>query len=179
MIISQLSRYSKNAMSIVQKELSRQIELEDQVSRLEKELSTAKSELHEQNTKGTPTAMSVAELNAMTLDNGFKVEIKPFVQGSIDKEDPDPAYEDITSRGEGSIIKWQVSLQFGKDETERASQAAQHLRELGYEPGIKLGVHHQTLQAYLRRHYQDKGFPLQTLYNGSAGLRAKIQRPKR
>lgn len=168
-----------DALSIVQKELARQIHLENEVVDLEARLSKAKSALHDQNTRATPTAMSVAELNSMTLDNGFRVEVKPFIQGSINKEDPDPAYDDITSRGEGSIIKWQVVLQFGKDETERASEAADLLRDRGYEPGIKLGVHHQTLQAYLRRHFQDKGFPLQTLYNGSAGLRAKIQRPKR
>ena len=166
-------------MDIVNKELALQIEYENLVAELETSLKIAKAALHDQNTKATPLAMSVAEVTGFTLENGFKVNVKPFVEGSIDKTNPDPAFRDIEDRKEGSIIKWSVALQFGKDEEKKAQEAQALLTKGGFEPAISLGVHYQTLQAYLRRHYQDEGFPLQTLYNGSAGMRAYIQRPKR
>lgn len=168
-----------NDMSRLEKAITQQIVLEDLVEAVEGDLKRAKSRLNNQNTVEVPTAMTLAGVSEFTTVDGQKVKVAPFVSGSIDKEDPEPAYEALRDAGEESIIKWTITLSFGRDEQDRAENAFNFLVENSYQPTKILAVHHSALGAALRRHFMDPGFPLTTLFHGLAGRKAKITRPKR
>jgi len=116
------------SMEILLYELNKQIDIEDEVTKAEASLKDAKARLHKQNTEAVPTAMAVAEMSKFTMKNGYAVEVKPFVEGKIDKETPgseEEAYEVMRTYGEDSLIKYTVKLLFGKDEEWRARRFLQ------------------------------------------------------
>lgn len=157
--------------------IKKQLTMEDTVNRLKDELSIAKSLLEAQSTRETPLAMTLANVSQYILETGESVKCAFFISGLIDKEDPEPAYDVLKKFGEGSIIKWTVSLSFGKDEQEKAEKVVELLEEHKYEPEINLGVHHQSLIAALKRNFLRQGFPLSTVFKGFAGRKVKIKRP--
>lgn len=159
--------------------VSRQIVLEDTVEDIEEQLKQAKYRLNRQNTEEVPLAMTLAGVAEFTTVKGQKVKVASFISGGIDKDDPDPAYEALKAAGEESLIKWTITLKFGKDEQEKAEKAFDYLVEDGYEPTKELGVHHSSLGAVLKRHFMDPGFPLMTIFDGFTGRKSKITRPKR
>ena len=121
-------------MAALKREIEKQMELEDTVQFFESELKAAKSKLFEQNTEITPMAMTLAGVSEFTTERGQKVKVAPFVQGSIDKEDPEDAYEALQHWGEESLIKWTLTLTFGRDEQKKAEKAFKLLEKNDYEP---------------------------------------------
>ena len=166
-------------MAVLEREIEMQMQLEDTVEYFEFELKAAKLQLFEQNTETTPMAMTLAGISEFVTANGQKVKVAPFVQGSIDKDDPEDAYEALREAGEESLIKWTITLAFGRDEQNKAEKAFKLLETKGYEPERKLGVHHSALGAALKRHFLDPNFPLTTIFNGLAGRKVTIKRPKK
>ncbi len=158
--------------------ITNQVEMEDEVERLEGKLKIAKSKLNLHNTEETPLTMTLAGITEFTMKNGFKVKVAPFVSGSIDKEEPGPAYDALREVGEDSIIKWTVEIVFGMDEEPKAMKLVQVLELLDYEPAANLAVHAGSLKAAFKRQLLTPGFPLTTVFKGFAGQKATIKRPK-
>lgn len=171
------------------REIRKQMDLEDDKECLEAQLSIVSKALNNQATIACPTAMTVAGVSEWTTDDGAKVKKAPFVTGSIPKateEDPKAphrAFDTLDKYGEGSLIKHEIILTFGKDEQKEALVALNAIRKLrenrwASKISVKYGIHHSSLKAALKRCLTKKGFPLTTTFAGSAGQKVKITRAK-
>jgi hypothetical protein len=125
-----------------------------------------------------PTRLSALGLTKLELDNGALVEVKSFVNPSIDKEQADKAYVWLTEHGLGDLIKNQVTVSFGKGEDEEAGELVKELTADGYEPENKKSVHPQSLGAAIREHLEKGGVvdtPAIKVFTGNV---AKVKLPK-
>jgi len=101
-------------------------------------------------TKDIPSLMSEMGIDSVKVD-GCKVTVAPVVSASITKERLDAALDWLRASGHDDIIKNEVSLSFGKGEDGVAEQAVSALRQLGFAPTQKAGVHPSTLKAFVRQ----------------------------
>lgn len=166
-------------MDPVQRQIRRQLLAEQRRDTLEAEYKAAKAEAEHNATVVTPTVLAEAGVQKLeTRDH--TVALRAFVQGSIDKEAPQPAYDQIEADGEGHLLKYEVIIQFDKDQLDQAKVLVAKLEKMKGvpTPQVKLSVHPSSLKAYLRRHYLDTGFPLMTVFRGGTGLKAHIK-PKK
>ena len=165
-------------MADVSKAITDQTELEDEVERISDRLKIANARLHKQNTVETPMAMTLAGVTEFKTARGLKVKVAPFISGSIPKDDPEPGFQALRDVGEDAIIKWTVTIPFGMDEEDKAKKLVDTLAAMDYEPEVNIGVHASSLKAAFKRCFLKPGFPLTTVFNGFAGRKAKITRPK-
>ncbi len=100
-------------------------------------------------TKKLPDLLQQAGVKEFTTLDGVKVSTK-FVVGSIPADSKETAYEWLDSHGHSDIIKRNLALAFQKGDTTQAEAAAKQLREMGFDPTIKLDVHPQTFMAFAR-----------------------------
>lgn len=122
-----------------------------------KELAARKTEIE---TRKLPDALHQAGVNELTTIDGLKVSIK-FIVGTIPAEMKDTAYAYLDSHGQSGIIKRNLALQFSKGDTAQAEKAKEALKEMGFEPTIKLDIHPQTWMAFAREQIQNgKMLPL-------------------
>lgn len=116
--------------------------LSDQI----KELAARKTDIE---TKKLPNLLHQAGVKEITTLEGLKVSIK-WVVGAIPAESKPTAYDWLDSHGHSDIIKRNLALQFSKGDTAQAEKAKEALKELGFDPTIKLDVHPQTFMAFAR-----------------------------
>lgn len=111
-------------------------------------------------TKQLPELLHQAGVKEITTLEGLKVTTK-FIVGSIPAASKEEAYNWLDSHGHADIIKRNLALQFQKGDTSQAEEAAKALREMGFDPTIKLDVHPQTFMAFAREQIQNgKMLPL-------------------
>jgi hypothetical protein len=133
--ITNLAREAKNLEGEIQT-------LQDKI----KDLARRKAEIE---TKKLPGLLQEAGVKTFTTLEGITIETK-FVVGSIPAESKQAAFSWLDHNGHSDIIKRNLALQFNKGQTDEAEKAAQQLRELGFDPTLKLDVHPQTFMAFAR-----------------------------
>ncbi len=111
-----------------------------------KELGLRKADIE---TKKLPGLLQQAGVKEITTLDGIKVSTK-FIVGGIPAESKEKAYEWLDSHGHADIIKRNLALSFNKGETEQAEKAAAQLRDLGFDPTLRMDVHPQTFMAFAR-----------------------------
>lgn len=116
--------------------------LQDQI----KELGKRKLEIE---TKKLPDLLHQAGVKEITTMDGLKVTTK-FIVGGIPAESKEVAYHWLDSHGHSDIIKRNLALSFQKGQTSEAEAAAEKLREMGFDPTLKMDVHPQTFMAFAR-----------------------------
>lgn len=147
------------ALTTISSLAKRQLELEQELARLEEDLKTKKEELRQISQIDLPEAMAEIGMSAFTLDGGAKVTVKPFYNCSIPKERYDEAMSWLRDNGHADLIKNTISVDFGKGEDDRAASFKTNLREQGTSYTDKTGVHPQTLRAFVREQVET-GQPL-------------------
>jgi hypothetical protein len=154
------------------------------VQRIEKGealLKELKAQLHQLTTVTLPDQMSSAGTSLFKNEEGWKVEVKPFVAGSLPKEEEKrtAALEWIRSVQAGDIIKNRLAVEFERGEDNIAGEIKAKLDELGMDYELKEDVHPQTLLSFARERMKGgEEVPLETL-GLYAGRNAKIEPPKR
>ncbi len=162
------------------KELSDQVvnlrSLEDEIEDKEKELKELKRKSELLSGEVIPTMMQEMNISTLKLADGTSVEVKPVYGASIPIAKKEEAFKWLRDNGLGDLIKNEVTVAFGRNEDNKASQYAVLAKGQGYEPVQKLKVEPMTLKALVRERIEAGQDMPSDLFNLFAGSRTKITR---
>ena len=128
----------------------KQISLQQEVISIEERLKAKKADLRLVSEQLLPEAMQSANLMEFVTASGFKISVSPFYQAYISADNTETAFKWLEDNGHGDLIKNQISLSFGRSENEKAKDTIATLEQKGLSPSVKLGVHPQTLKAFVK-----------------------------
>ena len=145
------------------------------VESLEADLKAAKELARTIREQELPEAMQSANLMEIKLTDGSKISIEQFYKGHISEANRDKTHDWLMANGHGGIIKHEITVKFGKDEDEKATNTLERLKQQGLAPEVKQGVHSQTLNAFVKEQLTGgKDIPAD-LFGIYVGSRAKIK----
>ena len=98
-----------------------------------------------------PSFMQELGVTTFTLTTGQVIKVTQKVYASIPVENRPKAYIWLEEHGLSGIIKSKVSVEFGRNELEKAGELAGRLNSEGLECDFTEKVHPTTLQATLKQ----------------------------
>ena len=140
-------------LSIVSNLANKQLKLATEVAELEASLKAKKEELRLTSEQELPDAMQAAGLTQITLSTGEKISINEFYNAHISKANQEKAYEWLVSNGHEGLIKNEVLMKFGRDESEVVEQTVSALQSRGLSPEVRQSVHPSTLKAFVKEQF--------------------------
>lgn len=129
------------------------VDAQREVEQAETLLKAKKERLRLLQEETIPCVMQELGLESVKLSTGQVLSVKDEVYGSIPKEDEEAraaAFQYLIDHNAASLIKTYVSVEFGKDEWERAMKLKRALIKNKFDPIVEQTVHPQTLKAWLR-----------------------------
>lgn len=162
------------------KQAEEMAELKDNIESLQGTLDELTKQYNYIAQEVIPNMLDELGLKTFELKDGSKITVKDFISGSLPKDEErfNQAVEWLKDNDLESILKTDVSIKFGKGEDNFAKNALALLKENGYDPETKYGVHPQTLYASIRELQKDGivvPFEMLGLY---AGKKADIKLKK-
>ena len=149
----------ENTLEALKRKADEANEVQQIIDELESQLSEAKARYRELTEREMVSVMMDLGIQKFSLDSGEALDLTEFYAGSLNKSpDPEAGMNWIQSNGGVDLIKTDVNLSFGKSEHNMAIDLVETLRERGYDPAVKEGVHPSTLAAFARekmREYYD------------------------
>lgn len=98
-----------------------------------------------------PNMMQELGVEKIVLTDGNELTCKQEVYASISADRKEPAFNWLETNGYGGLIKTTVSLDFARNELEKAQELIDELAELGYTNVLlDRNINPQTLKAFLR-----------------------------
>lgn len=175
---------SEEKLKDLSKLATQQLLIEQSIEAKKEELVQLNKVLKHLSETKIPEAMQAVGMSEFSLTNGAKIQVKPFYSGNLGDKNPRAAegYDWLRKNGHGAIIKKEMNLDFGQAEGVDWRFLQSKIKEMVREAegfdleGIEVneGVHHATLNAFIREQVEGgKEFPLE-LFNGYVGNRAKI-----
>ena len=153
-------------------------ELDEEIKEFELWLKSLKERARNIAEMQLPEAMAEVGVAKFTLTDGSEVTVKPYYSAKISDEKREECFGWLHDNGHEALIKDEVTLTFNRGEHEKAEQFKAALEEQGMEYSGKMGVHPQTLTAFVREQVESGAdFPLE-LFNVYIGQIAKIKRSK-
>jgi hypothetical protein len=169
---------SDNGLSKVSRLAEELIDKEEQVKEAEARLKILKEQARDVAERQLPDAMAEVGMAKFVLTDGSEVTVKPFYSAKIGDDKRDECFNWLQDHGHEALIKDEVSITFNKGEHERAEEFKSQLEQQGIEYNGKMGVHSQTLTAFVREQVESGAeFPLE-LFNVYIGQIAKVKRSK-
>ena len=153
-------------------------QLEDELVDKEKELKELKRKVELVSGEVIPTMMQEMNISTLKLADGSSVEVKPVYGASITVANKEAAYTWLRENGLGDLIKNEITVSFGRNEDNKASQYAILAKGQGFEPVQKLKVEPMTLKALVRERLESGQEMPSDLFNVFAGNRTKVTRSK-
>jgi len=153
-------------------------QLEDELVDKEKELKELKRHVELVSGEVIPTMMQEMNISTLKLADGSSVEVKPVYGASITVANKEAAYTWLRENGLGDLIKNEITVSFGRNEDNKASQYAVLAKGQGFEPVQKLKVEPMTLKALVRERLESGQEMPSDLFNVFAGNRTKVTRSK-
>ena len=150
--------------------------LEDQIKDAEDTVKKLKAEALHISGDVIPNMMSEMNIKTMKLEDGSAIEVKPVYGASISEGKKEEAFQWLRNNNLGDIIKNEVTVSFGRNEDNKASNYANLAKERGFEPVQKLKVEPMTLKALVRERIESGADMPTELFNVFAGNRTKITR---
>jgi hypothetical protein len=99
---------------------------------LEAVLKERKNQFRKLTEEAIPEALAQTGMTGFTMEDGSKIEVKPFYSASIPAARKAEAFEWLREHGMDDIIKNTVSVRFGRGEDELCSRLLNLLGEQGY-----------------------------------------------
>jgi hypothetical protein len=153
-------------------------DLDDRIKDVEAHLKILKEQARDIAEKQLPDAMAEVGMAKFTLTDGSEVTVKPYYSAKISDEKREECFTWLHDHGHEALIKDEVVLTFNRGEHEKAEEFKAQLEEQGLEYSGKMGVHPQTLTAFVKEQVESGAeFPLE-LFNVYIGQIAKIKRSK-
>ena len=153
-------------------------QLEDELVEKEEELKELKRHIELVSGEVIPTMMQEMNISTLKLADGSSVEVKPVYGASITTANKEAAYTWLRENGLGDLIKNEITVSFGRNEDNKASEYANLAKGQGYEPVQKLKVEPMTLKALVRERLESGQEMPSDLFNVFAGNRTKVTRSK-
>ena len=164
------------------KSLSEQVvklqSLEEDLAKQEEHLKRLKKDIEVMSGEVIPTMMQEMNLSTLKLSDGSSVEVKPIYGASISPAKKEEAFNWLRNNGLGDLIKNEITVSFGRNEDNKASDYANLAKGQGYEPVQKLKVEPMTLKALVRERLESGQEMPSDLFNVFAGNRTKVTRSK-
>ena len=151
-------------------------DLEDRIKQKEIELKKLKKDSEIISGEVIPTMMTEMNVSTLKLADGSAVEVKPIYGASISPDKKEEAFNWLRNNGLGDLIKNEVTVSFGRNEDNKASDYANLAQGQGYQPVQKLKVEPMTLKALVRERVESGQDMPSDLFNVFAGNRTKITR---
>ena len=140
-------------LTIVSDLANKQLTLATHVSELETELKAKKEELRLTSEQELPDAMQSAGLNQIVLSTGEKISINEFYNAHISKANQEVAYQWLVENGHEGLIKNEVLLKFGREESTVVDETVSALQSRGLSPEVRQSVHPSTLKAFVKEQF--------------------------
>lgn len=167
------------------KSLSAQIDiavnLNTEKEKLEAMLKTVNESLHNLTTRTLPDIMRAAGTESFKTTGGVVVKLKPFMSGSIPKEEDkrDIALRWLEKNGAKDLIKTEFDVSLGRGQIGDAKKLRAAIGKLGLDYKEKEGVNAQSLYAFARERMkaaEEVPLELLGLFTGTV---AKIDIPEK
>ena len=169
---------SDSGLSKVSRLAEELIDRDEQVKEAEAHLKILKEQARDVAERLLPEAMAEVGMVKFVLTDGSEVTVKPYYSAKIGDDKRDECFNWLQDHGHEALIKDEVSITFNKGEHERAEEFKSQLAQQGIEYNGKMGVHSQTLTAFVREQVESGAeFPLE-LFNVYIGQIAKVKRSK-
>ena len=153
-------------------------ELEDLIKAKEQQVKDLKARAENISGEVIPTMMTEMNIKTLKLADGSAVEVKPIYGASIPKDKQEEAFNWLRENGLGDLIKNEITVAFGRNEDNKASDYANLAESNGYQPVQKLKVEPMTLKALFRERVEkDLDLPSEH-FNLFKGNKTKITRNK-
>jgi hypothetical protein len=140
-------------LSIVSSLANKQLQLATQVAEIESMLKAKKEELRLTSEQELPDAMQSAGLTQITLSSGERISIGEFYNAHISKANQEKAYEWLIENGHEGLIKNEVLLKFGREESTVVDETVSALQSRGLSPEVRQSVHPSTLKAFVKEQF--------------------------
>jgi len=140
-------------LSIVSSLANKQLQLATQVVEIESMLKAKKEELRLTSEQELPDAMQSAGLTQITLSSGEKISINEFYNAHISKANQEKAYQWLIENGHEGLIKNEVLLKFGREESLVVEETVSALQSRGLSPEVRQSVHPSTLKAFVKEQF--------------------------
>ena len=150
--------------------------LEDELAEVEAHVKELKKQIDMVGGEVIPTMMQEMNISTMKLADGSAVEVKPVYGASIPIAKKEEAFKWLRDNDLGDLIKNEVTVSFGRNEDNNASNYANRAQGQGYQPVQKLKVEPMTLKALVRERIENGLDMPSELFNVFAGSRTKITR---
>ena len=135
----------------------RMVNLEDEISELESQLSDKKQELHNLEEGVIPEALNNIGLKNLTLLDGSVIGCKDYISCNITEENRAAAHSWLREKGHDDLIKNEVVVSFGRGEDDDAAKLLSAITETVKSGELHCGgvlqnerVHPSTLKAFLK-----------------------------
>lgn len=149
--------------------------LEHEMDQLEATLKERKESYRKITEEALPEAMAELGMKSFVMDDGSKIDVKPFYSATISAERRAEAYEWLRQRGFDDIIKNTVSVRFGRGEDELCARLIDLLRQQGYPSEQVEKIEPMTLKAWVKEQIE-RGSELPTeLFGVFIGQKATIK----
>jgi len=152
--------------------------LEDEIKMDEEKLNKKKEQADRLSQQVIPEIMESMKLKTMKLRDGSAIEIKEIYSATIPVDKRVGAFNWLRNNDLGDLIKNEITVSFGRNEDNKASQYAILAQGQGYEPVQKLKVEPMTLKALVRERLESGQEMPSDLFNVFAGNRTKVTRNK-
>ena len=150
--------------------------LEDEIKMDEEKLTRKKQQADKLSQQVIPEIMDSMKLKTMKLKDGSAIEVKEIYSATIPVDKKEGAFNWLRNNDLGDLIKNEITVSFGRNEDNKASDYANLAESNGYQPVQKLKVEPMTLKALVRERIENgKDIPAH-LFNVFAGNRTKITR---
>jgi len=183
---------SSNSLGAVTDMGQRMFDLEREIDNLENLLKEKKQSLTKLAEQDLPDLMQELNVKEFTLNNGAKCEIQDITSGSIpsasaitrakteeDKNELEvrqqQCFEWLRNTGNGSLIKSNVEVQFGKNEDKECNEFTEELRKRNMFYRRAVGVHPGSLNSMLRERLSDGKDVPSDLFKLYVGRKAKLK----
>jgi len=141
-----------------------QLILENKIKAAEEDLSTLKEQYKQVSQTDLPEALAETGLSEIKLTDGSKISVQQFYNASIPKDNIDEAFTWLRNNGHADLIKNTVACNFGRGEDAEARALKDTLNSIGLSFTEKVGVHPQTLKAFVREQVESgQNLPLDLL----------------
>ena len=137
-------------LSVVSNLANKQLKLAAEILKLEMGLKAKKEEFRLTSERELPDAMQSAGLTQITLSSGEQIAITEFYNTHISKANQEKAYDWLISNGHEGLIKNEVLLKFGREESEVVDETVSALQSRGLSPQVRQSVHPSTLKAFIK-----------------------------
>lgn len=133
-------------------ELSRlMLQQEADLERANMAAAAAKEALLRTKREDLPELMREVGLSSVRLASGETVTVNEDVSASIPAVMRERAFAWLEEHGFGGLIKTELTIQYGREESDIAHADAERIAELtGRAPSVSQTVHTQTLRAFIR-----------------------------